>query len=86
MAVIKQGGSNPYQGKVMTTMGYREPRPPLCMKCGGRKPGLYTVDGNGQQVCPDCASPADREILVGKCDPDKCACGEKTDGEPDPAA
>lgn len=85
MAVIKQGGSNPYKGKVMTTMGYREARAPLCMACGERKDGIYTRNGYGQEVCPDCASPNDREVLVGKCDPENCACGEKADGESDPA-
>jgi len=75
MSVIRQGGSNPYQGKVMTSMGMREARPPLCMKCGERKDGIYTINGNGQQVCPDCAGPKHREALTGVCDPENCACG-----------
>ena len=65
MAVIKQGGRNPYSGQVMTTMGYRAPRPPLCMVCGERKANqIYTINGNGQQVCADCGSPYDREIMT----------------------
>lgn len=83
MAIRKEGGSNPYAGQVMTTMGYRAPRPPLCMKCGQRKDGIYTINGNGQQVCPDCASPSDREVLTGVC----CEDGPcDWDDEPDPAA
>lgn len=76
MAIVKQGGSNPYAGKVMTSMGYRDPRPPMCMQCGQRKDGLYTVNANGKEVCPDCASPRDRELLKGTCDPENCACGK----------
>lgn len=72
-------------GNVMTTMGLRASRPPLCMKCGERKDGLYTFDANGQQVCPDCASVRDRELLKGTCDPDNCACGKATVDERDPA-
>lgn len=65
MAIIRQGGSNPYDGKVMTTMGYRQRRPPRCMNCNGFKEGqLYTVDVNGRTVCADCASPKDAAILV----------------------
>lgn len=63
MAIIKQGGSNPYAGKVNTTMGMRESRPPLCMVCGERKDGIYTKNGYGQDCCPDCASPRDLPIL-----------------------
>ena len=84
MAIIKQGGGDPYKGKVMTTMGYREPRPPLCLVCGERKDGLYTVNGYGQQVCPDCAGEKHRVVLTG-CDGENCACGESCD-EPEPAA
>ena len=85
MAIIKQGGSDPYKGKVMTTMGYRAPRPPLCLVCGERKEGqLYTINANGQQVCADCASPKDRVVLTG-CDPENCACGEPCDDSPDAA-
>ena len=64
MAVIKQGGSNPYEGQVMTTMGYRGPRPPLCQACGHRRENQnYTIDGNGRTVCADCAPERDRDIL-----------------------
>lgn len=86
MAIIKQGGGDPYKrkGQVMTTMGYRAPRAPLCMLCGEHKDGLYTVNANGQQVCPDCASPHDRAILKGVCDPETCACGQVADGDPQP--
>lgn len=55
MAVKVVGGSNPRSGEVMTTMGYRGRRAPQCMGCGERKDGLYTMNGNGQFVCPDCA-------------------------------
>lgn len=64
MAVIKQGGENPYKHQVNTTMGMRARRPMLCMKCGLRKDGLFTINANGQPVCPDCASPHDRAILA----------------------
>jgi hypothetical protein len=82
MAVIKQGGSNPYAGQVMTTMGYKANRPPLCMACGKRREGqLYTVNANGQVVCADCANPADRVNLV-QCGStgEACRCDEE-DGE-----
>ena len=56
MAVIKQGGGNPYAGKVMTTQGYKEHRAPVCTNCRQRKDGqLYTVNANGQIVCADCS-------------------------------
>lgn len=85
MAIVKQGGSNPYEGKVMTSMGYRDSRPPRCMVCGEFKDGLYTRNGYGQDVCPDCASPKDRELLTGSCDPESCACGkaEADGGDPE---
>ena len=87
MAIRKEGGSNPYAGKVMTTFGYRESRPPLCMKCGQRRPDqIYTINGNGQVTCADCASPQDQAILKGCCDPGNCACGLVEPDEPDPAA
>lgn len=87
MAIRKEGGSNPYRGKVMTTMGYRAPRPPLCMSCGGRKEDqIYTISTNGQVICADCASPKDQGILKGCCNPDTCACGQVEPDEPDPAA
>ena len=84
MAIVKQGGSDPYAGKVMTTMGLRDRRGMLCMVCGERKDGNFTVNGYGQPVCPDCASPKDRIVLTG-CDPETCACGESVDAESDPA-
>ncbi|HSE46751.1 MAG TPA: hypothetical protein VLA89_15625 [Gemmatimonadales bacterium] len=75
MAVIKQGGSNPYQGKVMTTMGYKDPRPLLCFVCGQRKEGLFTINANGQQICSDCAGPKNAGALKGVCCEGECACG-----------
>lgn len=80
MAIIKQGGSNPNAGKVTTTMGLRERRPPLCMSCGQRNPGIYTINGYGQQVCPDCAGEKHRLVLT-DCDPLTCACGRCDAGE-----
>lgn len=74
MAIKRVGGSDPYKGQVMTTMGYREARPPLCMACGQRKDGIYTINGNGQVVCPDCAGEKHRIVLTG-CDDSSCACG-----------
>lgn len=87
MAIRKEGGSNPYRGKVMTTMGYREPRPPLCMVCGERRPDqLYTINDNGQVSCADCAGPSHAAVLKGVCDPETCACGNCGTDEPDPDA
>lgn len=87
MAIKRQGGQDPNRGQVMTTMGYRAPRPPLCMRCGQRREGqLYTVNANGQEVCADCASPSSRDLLKGTCDPETCPCGgEQREGD-DPAA
>lgn len=85
MAIIRQGGSDPYAGKVMTTMGIRQKRPMLCMVCGERVDGLFTINANGKPTCPNCASARDRVVLTG-CDPENCACGEPCDDEPDPAA
>lgn len=78
MAVIKTGGSNPYAGKVMTSMGYRDARPMQCMQCGERVDGLFTVNANGQPVCPDCAGPNHRVVLTG-CEESGCACPEPCD-------
>lgn len=64
MAVIRQGGNNPHSGKVNTTMGLYEPRPPLCEKCHERKDQLYTKNVNGQTVCADCAGSAGRGVLL----------------------
>jgi len=87
MPIRKEGGSNPYVGKVMTTLGYRESRPPLCMQCGERRSDqIYTISGNGQVICADCASPQDRAILKGCCEDGVCACGLVEPDEPDPAA
>lgn len=86
MAIIKQGGGNPHKGQVMTSMGLRAPRPPLCMACGQRKEDqLYTINVYGQEVCADCAGPKHAAALRGACDPDNCACGKRKDGESDPA-
>jgi hypothetical protein len=80
MAIVKQGGSDPYKGKVMTTMGYRDSRPMLCYVCGERKDGNFTVNANGQATCPDCAGEKHRLVLTG-CDPESCACGKCDDGD-----
>jgi hypothetical protein len=51
-------------GMVMTTMGLRAARPPVCGSCGERREGqLYTVDLNGREICAECARPEDAEIL-----------------------
>ena len=79
MAVIKQGGSNPYSGKVMTTQGYKEHRAPVCTSCRQRKEGqLYTVNANGQTVCADCSGRYGEGVLKGVCSEDECAC-DRTD-------
>lgn len=83
MAIIKLGGSDPYKGQVLTSMGYREQRPMLCYVCGERKPGSFTVNGNGQPTCSDC-SPKDAAALKGVCDAD-CACTEPCDDGPESA-
>lgn len=75
MAILKKGGSNPYQGKVMTTLGYRDQRPMLCYVCGERKEGNFTVNANGQPTCPDCAGPNHAKALTGVCCEGECACG-----------
>ena len=74
MAIIKQGGGNPYAGKVMTTLGYREPRPMLCFVCKERKDGVFTVDGNNNPMCSDCAGPKHAPALTGVCCEGDCAC------------
>lgn len=89
MAIIKQGGArsenSPLRGQVLTTMGLRGHRPPLCMACGQRKPNqIYTQNANGQVVCADCASPRDRELLT-YCDSESCGCGKHPVDGPDPA-
>ena len=86
MAIVKQGGTNPNSGSVMTSMGYRQYRPPLCQKCGERKPDqLYTINANGQQVCADCAGRVGEGVLRQTCDPETCACGKAEVDESDPA-
>lgn len=75
MAVIRQGG-NPMSGKVMTSMGLKDIRPPICNKCRERKEGqIYSRDANGNFNCEDCAGNKQKEMLKGSCDPEKCACG-----------
>lgn len=86
MAIKKVGGGNPYAGQVMTTQGYRAPRPPLCLVCGQRKEGqIYTINGNGQQVCADCAGEKHAQVLKACANGagDDCACHDEPeeDGE-----
>jgi len=82
MGVIKQGGSNPYAGKVMTTRGPKEPGKRLCYVCGQMKPdGLFTVNANGKIACPDCAG-SSRGALRGAihrtdCEDGLCGCVER---------
>jgi hypothetical protein len=65
MAVVKQGGSNPYAGSVNTTMGMRSRRPPECALCRERKDAeLYTVNANGQVVCSKCSGSLGRGVLT----------------------
>lgn len=63
MAVIKQGGTNPYPGQVNTTQGMKEKRPPVCPLCRERKDGLYTMNANGQIVCAACSGRFGRGVL-----------------------
>lgn len=84
MAVVRQGG-NPNVGKVMTTTGLKEARPPVCTNCRERRPGLYTLDANGSLVCGQCSGSFGEGILRDKCDPDTCACGAETADESDPS-
>lgn len=63
MPLIKQGGSDPYSGQDFTTTGYKAHRPPVCMKCGERKKGLYSINVNGQLVCADCMGRAGEGVL-----------------------
>ena len=86
MALVKQGGGNPNAGKVVTTMGLREPRPPVCEKCKERKNQLYTRNANGQIVCADCAGSFGKGVLVATgCEDEDCACGKVCDDERDPS-
>lgn len=66
----------------MTTRGQRPVRDLLCYKCGNRRPGIFTVNANGQQVCPECAGSIGSGVLQ-TCDPENCACGKVEDGEPE---
>lgn len=63
MPLVRQGG-DPNAGKVMTTMGPREPRPPVCPICRERRPGMYTVGVNGQVICSICAGSAAEGVLT----------------------
>lgn len=52
--------------KVMTTMGLREKRPPVCDSCRERKQEqIYSRDPNGAFVCEDCANSRQRKMLDG---------------------
>ena len=83
MAVIRQGSKSPYAGKVMTTRGPRDPDKRLCMQCGEMKPdGLFTINGYGQAVCPDCAGPKHARVLDAfahktDCDDGVCTCVDR---------
>lgn len=79
MSVIKQGGSNPYAGKVMTTRGPQEFRR-RCMGCGEyREDGLFTVRDDGKAVGPCCAGSKQFSVLDGvvhrtACEDGLCEC------------
>lgn len=83
MAVLKQGGHNPFAGKVMTTTGPKDPDKRLCYGCGLKKPdGLFTMNANGQYVCPDCAGSRSRAALLSvihrtSCEDGLCGCVER---------
>ena len=51
------------QGMVQTSMGMRERRAPICVKCRERKPGLYTIDVNGNMVCGTCSGSFGEGVL-----------------------
>lgn len=84
MPITKQtdGSAN-----VMTTMGYRQNRPPVCTVCRERKVGqLYTTNPNGQVVCADCSGSMGSGVLRQECcDPNTCACGKTELDERDPS-
>ena len=81
MAIIRQGGSGPATPKVMTSMGLKDQRPPVCNDCRERKYGqIYMRDAMGNFLCEDCTGTVNREMLKGSCDEEKCACG-RTDHE-----
>lgn len=65
MGLIRQGGGDPNASKVNTTMGMREPRPPVCWSCGQRKVGqLYTHDPNGSPICGECSGSFGAGVLT----------------------
>lgn len=71
MAIIRQGGGNPHSGKVMTTMGLKDMDKRLCYQCGEKKPDdLFTVNANGQVVCPQCAGTKGEGVLTSDGDAD----------------
>jgi len=63
MAVVKQGGQ-PYSGKVWTSNGPKDRRPPVCAQCRERREGLYTISVNGQLICGQCSGEYGRGILT----------------------
>lgn len=91
MAVLKQGGGNPYAGKVMTTNGPKDPDKRQCQACGLAKTDeLFTIDANGKAVCPACAGSNARRALLGvahrtDCEDGLCGCidREPEDGKLD---
>ena len=52
-----------HNGRTMTSRGPRPVRDLLCYVCGERKPGVFTINGQGQQVCPDCSGPSSKKVL-----------------------
>ena len=68
MALVKQ--------MVMTSNGPKPARDMLCYKCGERRPGLFTVNANGQSVCEECSGSLGKGVLSQVCDPETCACGK----------
>ena len=65
MAISRQGGGDPLGGKLMTTMGPRDPDKRLCYQCGQKKSDdLFTVNANGQAVCPECAGTKGKGVLT----------------------
>jgi hypothetical protein len=69
MAVVRQSGVNPNAGKVNTTMGLREARPPLCWTCHERREGeIYGISANGAPICSTCAT---KKVLATECEDSK---------------
>lgn len=80
MAVIKQGGSNPYAGLMTTSTGMKE-FSRRCMNCGLKKDDdIFTVNANGKAVCSDCASGLNRRVVRADCEDGVCTCREPEDG------